>query len=331
MSSTIKKIVSTSTTIALMFAITTVTLFAEEDPAIIPVTPVISISLNATSKTLGVNENYTLLANADPNVHTETLTWDSTNKEIATVTPNGIVKAIKNGSTSITVKTTSGKNASCKITVKAAPKAITLKHKKYTLKKGKKLKLKPKLSKGSASNTLTYSSSKKRVATVDSNGTVTALKSGKTTITVKTYNNKKAKCSITVRSETENKAKKLANDLLKLINKERQKHKLPAYTTTTKLDSVALKRAKELSENYSHYRPNGKLGFSIIPDAKIPYNFIGENIGGNHHTAASIFKAWMNSETHKKNILNPNFKKIGIAYYYTNTSYKHFWAGLFLG
>ncbi|MCD7825234.1 MAG: Ig-like domain-containing protein [Clostridiaceae bacterium] len=58
--------------------------------------------------------------------------------------------------------------------------------------------MKTKLSSGSASRVITFSSSKKKVASVTSSGKVTAKKKGKTTITVKTYNRKKAKLLVIV-------------------------------------------------------------------------------------------------------------------------------------
>ena len=70
---------------------------------------------------------------------------------------------------------------------------------KKTLKVGKTFKIKVKFPKNTASKKITFTSSKKSVAKVSSNGTVTALKKGTTTITVKTFNGKKAKIKIVVK------------------------------------------------------------------------------------------------------------------------------------
>ena len=60
----------------------------------------------------------TLKATMTPSSSTDKLTWTSSNKKVASVDKNGKVKALKKGTATITVKTTSGKKATCKITVK---------------------------------------------------------------------------------------------------------------------------------------------------------------------------------------------------------------------
>lgn len=82
---------------------------------------------------------------------------------------------------------------------KVAIKKIKLNKKKITLKKGKKYQLKVTKSPAKASGKLTWKSSKKKVATVTTKGKVKAKKKGKTTITVKSSNGKKATCKVTVK------------------------------------------------------------------------------------------------------------------------------------
>ena len=67
------------------------------------------------------------------------------------------------------------------------------------MKKGKTFQIKVKLPKKTASNKITYTSSKKKIASVSSKGKIKALKKGKAVITVKTFNGKKAKITITVK------------------------------------------------------------------------------------------------------------------------------------
>ena len=68
-----------------------------------------------------------------------------------------------------------------------------------TLKKGKTLKLKATITPGNSTDKVTFKSSKKSVATVNSKGVVTAKKKGTATITAKTTSGKTAKCKITVK------------------------------------------------------------------------------------------------------------------------------------
>ena len=156
------------------------------------------IQLNKTKATLGVKEKLSLKATLLPSGNAASLSFHSSNTGVATVSSKGVVTAKKVGSATITAVAGNGVTASAQITVKPAPKKVTLNKKTATLKKGKKLSLKAKLTKGSAS-ALTWKSSNPKVAKVNSKGKVTALKKGKATITVKTFNGKTAKIKITVK------------------------------------------------------------------------------------------------------------------------------------
>ena len=157
------------------------------------------VKLNKKKATLYAGLSLTLKATVKPSKAKTTLTWTSSNKKVATVSNNGVVKALKKGTATITVTTANGKQATCKITVPAAPKKVTLNVKKATLKVGKKLKLKATLTPTKAKTTFTWTSSNTNVATVSSKGVVKAIKPGKAKITVKTANRKKATVTITVK------------------------------------------------------------------------------------------------------------------------------------
>ncbi len=158
-----------------------------------------SVKLNVKRATLGVKEKLTLKATVTPkNATNKKVSWKLDKKGIVSISSKGVVTAKKKGSVTVTA-TAGGKKATCKLTVKKAPSKITLNAGKKTLKKGKTYKLKVKLPKNTASYKITYSSSKKKVASVSSSGKIKALKKGTATITAKTFNGKKAKIKITVR------------------------------------------------------------------------------------------------------------------------------------
>ncbi len=161
--------------------------------------PVKSVSLNKAKLTLGAKEKFTLKATVKPNNATsKKVSWNSSNKKVATVSSKGVVTTKKTGKVTITAKA-DGKSKKCTITVKKAPNKITLNAKRKILKKGKTFKIKAKLPKNTASYKITYKTSNKKVATVSASGKVTAKKKGKATITVTTFNKKKATLKITVR------------------------------------------------------------------------------------------------------------------------------------
>ena len=147
--------------------------------------------------TFGQNEKVTLKATVKPAGVSQAVEWTTSNKSIVSV-KNGKINGKKPGKSVITAKTANGKLKKCTVTVKKKPGKITIKTKQKKLKKGKTYRIKVKFPKNTYSYKLTYSSSKKKIATVSKMGVVKAKKKGKAVITVKTFNGKKAKVTIKV-------------------------------------------------------------------------------------------------------------------------------------
>lgn len=124
----------------------------------------------------------------------------SSNKKIVTVSKKGnkvlIQSTKKKGSAKVTVTDSLGKKVVIKVQVKAAPKKAVLKKKSVTIKKKKTYTI---ALKGTNSAKLTYKTSNKKVATVNSSGVVTGKKKGNCKITVTTYNGKKATLKVKVK------------------------------------------------------------------------------------------------------------------------------------
>lgn len=149
--------------------------------------------------TLGQGEAYQLKVAISPrNAVNRRLSYRSSNKRVK-VTSTGKITARKTGTAKVTVASSNGKKASVTVTVKKAPKKITLNRTEKALKKGQKFQIKVKFPKGAASHKLTYQSSKKSVAAVSKSGKVTAKKKGAAVITIKTFNGKKAKLKVYVK------------------------------------------------------------------------------------------------------------------------------------
>lgn len=159
------------------------------------------LKASSTKKvTLGLGETYS--------VKTKNCTYLSSDANVATVDAKGTVKAKKVGTVVVKAIPSTGNKAKVfNITIKKAPNKISkvtfnkkaVKKNKVTLKKGKKGTFKVTLPKGTASNKITYTSSKKKVATVSKSGVVKAKKKGTTTITIKTFNKKTKKIKVTVK------------------------------------------------------------------------------------------------------------------------------------
>ena len=115
---------------------------------------------------------------------TKTITWTSSNTDVATVTAEGIVTAKGAGTSVITAKTYNGKTAKCTITVKQQVTAIALSDETVSLWVGKKKTLTATAIPTTANNTsVNWSSSDNKVATVSSKGVITAKGKGTCTIT----------------------------------------------------------------------------------------------------------------------------------------------------
>lgn len=125
------------------------------------------------------------------------LKYKTNNPKVAVVDADGMITGLRKGQATVAVGYDSTLLGVCKVTVVAAPKRVTLSEKSAVLSVGDVKALDAKLTSGSAS-VLTYTSSNETVATVDAEGNVTALSGGKATITVQTFNEKTAECTIYV-------------------------------------------------------------------------------------------------------------------------------------
>lgn len=174
----------------------TVTVTAAGSGTTDPGATVTKLTLNKKSITIGVKEKVSLKATVNPK--NAKLSWTSSKPKIATVSGKGQVTAKKAGKTVITVKA-GNKTAKCTVTVKKAPNKITLNKKSVNLKRKRTFQIKVKLPKNTASYTIKYTSSNKKVAKVSSSGKVTAVKKGSAKITAKTFNGKKAVLKVKVK------------------------------------------------------------------------------------------------------------------------------------
>lgn len=102
--------------------------------------------------------------------------------------------------------------------------------------------------------------------------------------------------------------------LLELVNKAREENGLEPLAIDENLMRVARIKAKDMVENnyFSHQSPTYGSPFDMMRQFDTTFKSAGENIAGNK-TVEGAFKAWMSSDTHKKNILNPGFKVTGVG------------------
>ena len=108
-----------------------------------------------------------------------------------------------------------------------------------------------------------------------------------------------------------------ASEVVTLVNKERANAGLKPLTVHAKLTTVALDKAKDMSNNnyFSHTSPTHGSPFDMMKAYGISYGYAGENIAKGQRTPQEVMNSWMNSQGHRENILSPNFTMIGVGYY----------------
>ena len=148
----------------------------------------------ARGKTLTLKPEY-----LPENATEKKVKWTSLSPKVASVTSGGVVKGLKAGTAVIRAKTDNGVIAECTVTVYNPVTQVKLNRTSLTLSLYEQKTLNATYKPKNAAHTLiTWSSSNKKVATVDENGLVTGLAKGKCTITAKSENGKTAKCTVTV-------------------------------------------------------------------------------------------------------------------------------------
>lgn len=104
-----------------------------------------------------------------------------------------------------------------------------------------------------------------------------------------------------------------------IVNEIRGEAGLDELKWDNNLETVASVRAKECSEKFSHTRPNGTQWYTV--NSKIQG---GENLAFGFDNAEDCVEAWMESPTHRDNILYDDFEKVAISIYEENGTY--YWA-----
>lgn len=112
-------------------------------------------------------------------------------------------------------------------------------------------------------------------------------------------------------------AEAFADEIFRLANEERVKAGLPEVERREDVSPVTVIRAQELSELFSHTRPNGEGYMSLMDEYGIQYRWAGENGAKVPATSgpSGMMNGWMNSEGHRNNILNPRHTGLEISVY----------------
>ena len=124
--------------------------------------------------------------------------------------------------------------------------------------------------------------------------------------------------------------------MLTLVNQKRAagatcggvyKPPVAALTLDSRLRCAARKHSKDMGVNnfFSHTGSNGSTPFQRMASAGYTYSYAGENIAAGYSTPSATVTGWMNSTGHCNNIMNGNYKHLGVGYYRSASGYTHYW------
>ncbi len=118
--------------------------------------------------------------------------------------------------------------------------------------------------------------------------------------------------------------------VVRLVNKEREKAGLQPLAISQPAEAAALVRAKETEQSFSHTRPDGRQFSTALLEQGARFRTAGENIAWGQRTPEQVMQGWMNSSGHRANILNASYTAIGVGYY-RNAAGTTYWTQLFTG
>ncbi len=124
----------------------------------------------------------------------------------------------------------------------------------------------------------------------------------------------------------------LIDEVVRLTNSYRSEHGLHPLTLNTQLSNSAQTHSQDMALNdfFSHTGSNGTTVSDRTQSAGYQSPYVGQNIAAGYFSAEEVVRGWMNSPGHRENILNPNYREIGVGYHYLENdtgeiNYNSYW------
>jgi len=138
-----------------------------------------------------------------------------------------------------------------------------------------------------------------------------------------------ATASDNVSAESSRGVEAFPEEVLQLVNKERAKVGARPLRLSQDLQDAAAIRAEEITRHFAHERPDGSSCFTLLRNRN---RTLGENIAAGNATPEEVVDQWMHSPGHRANMLNKDFKELGVGYCRKEgTEYTHYWIQMFRG
>jgi uncharacterized protein YkwD len=126
-------------------------------------------------------------------------------------------------------------------------------------------------------------------------------------------------------SQSTNLITKEEAEIVQLTNGKRRKRGLKPLIINMQLVCLARKQSANMARNNQlSHTVNGKTLAHRIEKSRYPYRYIGENVARSKRSPPHVIKMWMKSQGHRVNILNPNFREIGIGIIKAKNGDKYF-------
>lgn len=109
-----------------------------------------------------------------------------------------------------------------------------------------------------------------------------------------------------------------SQEVVRLTNQQREVQGVPTLRTSPLLEQAAAQKAQHMIQTgvFEHYYQSGETTISpwqFVDEQGYDYFYAGENLGKDFSLAADLVQAWVDSPTHRENLLNPNYTEIGVA------------------
>lgn len=107
----------------------------------------------------------------------------------------------------------------------------------------------------------------------------------------------------------------MSKNIITYTNDQRAKIGIDKLSENQTLNEAATLKLADMFENnyWEHVAPSGVQAWDFIKKTGYTYQYAGENLAKGYHDSASTVGAWMDSQTHKENILSSKYTEIGVA------------------
>jgi len=123
-----------------------------------------------------------------------------------------------------------------------------------------------------------------------------------------------------------------ATGVVNETNTYRTQQGCPPVTVNAQLTDAAQSHSEDmaLSDFFAHTGSDGSTPWQRIERTGYRYSLAAENIAAGYTTPEAVVQGWLNSVSHRDNILDCNLREIGVGYYYLQddsgtVNYRHYW------